>query len=175
MSERGCSSRSYYDNFDNYESRRSCYDNMIVSDTEDNNSDNNSEVITDDDRSVDQVCRCCGAELRGANSLNSLQNSVLYDYFPNTKLSANWDESNLDLVGPEDLPQYGKFFQKKLEERLTQVSSHIKVEKSRKEANEKRLENALKENELLRDHLRRLQTRMHTFQDRMRVGNGTSV
>ena len=56
-----------------------------------------------------------------------------------------------------------------------QVSSHIKVEKSRKEANEKRLENALKENELLRDHLRRLQTRMHTFQDRMRVGNGTAV
>ena len=58
---------------------------------------------------------------------------------------------------------------------FNQVSSHIKVEKSRKEANEKRLENALKENELLRDHLRRLQTRMHTFQDRMRVGNGTAV
>ena len=89
MSERGCSSRSYYDNFDNYDSRfnffedvllwrfvwfildsylkwkwkwnsvqicfRSCYDNMIVSDTEDNNSDNNSEVVTDDNCSVDQV------------------------------------------------------------------------------------------------------------------------
>ena len=32
-------------------------------------------------------------------------------------------QSNLDLVGPEDLPQYGKFFQKKLEERLSQVKS----------------------------------------------------
>ena len=58
---------------------------------------------------------------------------------------------------------------------MLQVSTHIKVEKSRKEENERRLENALKENEVLRDHLRRLQTRMHTFQDRLRSGNGTAV
>lgn len=127
------------------------------------------------DGSIDQVCRCCGAELRGANSMSSLQNSVLYDYFPATRLPSEWNEVGLELVGPAELPQYGQFFQRKLEERLQQVSTHINVEKIRKEENEKRLEHALKENEVLREHLKKLQTRVHSFHEQLRQGNGTAV
>jgi len=161
---------AHHEHYDNHYQTHS-HESYIGSVSDDGSVEGSGSV----DGSCDQVCRCCGAELRGANSMSSLQNSVLYDYFPATRLPSEWNEVGLELVGPAELPQYGQFFQRKLEERLQQVSTHINVEKIRKEENEKRLEHALKENEVLREHLKKLQTRVHSFHEQLRQGNGTAV